>query len=193
VGSNNQILVADSTASTGLKWATAASSEGFTLLNAGGTALSGDTTVGSIPSTYKHLFITVRNAVANASGNNCVFRMNGDSGANYRWGYIRNIGSTLAGGSTNADTKIITGSRMNSTAGFDTSMDQEIWVYNYTSTDNIAVTWFSTTNDGNTAGANYVVTQTGTAKYDCSAAITSITIGATDTLNGGRVYVYGVN
>jgi len=192
VGTNGQLLTADSTAATGLAWTTVTSG-GMTLLNAGGTALSGDTTVSSIPATYKHLLITVRNAVANASGNNCVFRMNGDSGANYRWGYIRNIGSTLAGGSTYQDTKIITGSRLNSTASFDTSMDQEIWVYNYTSTDNIAITWWSMSNDGNSGGGNYVVAQTGAARYDCSAAITSITIAATDTLNGGRVYVYGVN
>jgi hypothetical protein len=165
----------------------------MTLLNAGGTALSGDTTVGSIPGTYKHLLITVRNAYANTSGNNCLFRMNGDSGTKYRWSFIRNIGTTVAGGSAYQDTRIVTGSRMNSVDSFDSVMDQEIWVYNYTSTDNIAVSWFSSSNDGNTGGGNYVVGQSGTAKYDCSAAITSITIAATDTLQGGRVYVYGVN
>ncbi len=191
IGTAGQILQVNSGA-TAPEWVTN-SAGGMTLLNAGGTALSGNTTIGSIPGTYKHLLITVRNAVANAAGNNAYFRMNGDSGTNYRFGWLRVIGTTVAGASNYQQTEITTGSRMNSTASFDASMDQEIWVYDYTSTDNIAVTWFSHTNDGNTGGSNYVVAQTGTAKYNCSAAITSITIGATDTLNGGRVYVYGVN
>jgi hypothetical protein len=191
IGTAGQILQVNAGA-TAPEWVTN-SAGGMTLLNAGGTALSGNTTVASIPGTYKHLLITVRNASANASGNNCYFRLNGDSGTNYRFGWLRVIGSTVAGASNYQQTEITTGSRMNSTASFDASMDQEIWVYNYTSTDNIAVTWFSHSNDGNTGGSNYVVAQTGTAKYDCSAAITSITIGATDTLNAGRVYVYGVN
>jgi hypothetical protein len=191
IGTAGQILQVNSGA-TAPEWVTN-SAGGMTLLNAGGTALSGDTTISSIAGTYKHLFITVRNATANVSGNNCLLRLNGDSGANYRWNNIRNIGSTVSGASDYAQTQILTGARMNSTAGFNTSMDQEIWVYNYTSTDSISVSYLSMSNDGNTAGSNYVVFGTGHAKYDCTAAITSITIAATDTLNAGRVYVYGVS
>ena len=81
----------------------------------------------------------------------------------------------------------------NTTAGFNTSLDSEIWVYNYTSTDNIAVSFNSMSNDGNSATATTVVCNVGHAKYDCSAAVTSITIASVNTLNGGTVYVYGVN
>ncbi len=59
VGSNDQILVADSTASTGLKWATpAAAASGLTLINS--TTFSGATSVAIdsvFTSTYSNYFI----------------------------------------------------------------------------------------------------------------------------------------
>jgi hypothetical protein len=192
IGTAGQVLQVNSGA-TAPEWATPAGGGGMTLLNAGGTALSGNTTVGSIPGTYKHLFITVRNLNANAAGNDSFLRLNGDSGNNYRFSWLRCIGTTLVGSSNYQQPYIIIGSRVNSTAGFNTSMDQEIWVYNYTSTDNISVSSLSMSNDGNSASSSTVVFNTGHGKYDCSAAVTSITIASTDTLNNGIVYVYGVN
>lgn len=45
VGANDTVLTADSTASTGLKWATVSAGSNWTLLNTGGTSLSGSQTV----------------------------------------------------------------------------------------------------------------------------------------------------
>ena len=45
VGANDTVLTADSSAATGLKWATAGASENWTLLNTGGTALTGASTI----------------------------------------------------------------------------------------------------------------------------------------------------
>jgi hypothetical protein len=66
VGTNDQVLTADSSTSTGLKWATAAAG-GMTLIST--TNLSGTSvTLTSIPSTYKNLFIVVRSmTMANAA------------------------------------------------------------------------------------------------------------------------------
>jgi hypothetical protein len=58
VGTNNQVLTADSTAATGLKWATPASGGGMTLLST--TTLSGaSTTISSIDQTYTNLMVFV--------------------------------------------------------------------------------------------------------------------------------------
>ena len=61
VGTNGQVLTADSTAATGLAWATA-SAGGKTLLST--TTLSGtSTTVSSISQSYKDLFVLVVNQI----------------------------------------------------------------------------------------------------------------------------------
>ena len=77
VGSNDQILVADSTASTGLKWATPASGGGMTLLST--TTLSGSTTtISSISGSYNQLCIQVFDAYGSAGGGT-TGRFNGDA------------------------------------------------------------------------------------------------------------------
>ena len=53
VGANDTILVADSSTATGLKWAAPVAGGGMTLINTGGTTLTGSSVaIGSIPSTY---------------------------------------------------------------------------------------------------------------------------------------------
>jgi hypothetical protein len=57
VGANNTVLTADSAQATGLKWAAAASgATGWTLLNAGGTALTGAATITVSSISAKELF-----------------------------------------------------------------------------------------------------------------------------------------
>ena len=63
VGANNTVLTADSAEATGLKWATpAGSSKTYTLVNSGGTALSGSSTAISGLSSYDDLIIIISGA-----------------------------------------------------------------------------------------------------------------------------------
>lgn len=82
VGTNDQVLTADSTAATGLKWATPASG-GMTLINTGGTTLSGSsTTISSIPATYTNLYVVIILSDPQDDGGGLMMRINGDDTAN---------------------------------------------------------------------------------------------------------------
>lgn len=83
VGSNDQVLTADSTTATGLKWATA-SSGGMTLI-ASGTASGTSTTVSltSIPSTYNDLKLVIRGFRSSVDGRAVAIRFNNDSATRY--------------------------------------------------------------------------------------------------------------
>jgi hypothetical protein len=84
VGANDTVLTADSTTATGLKWATAAASTNYTLLNAGGTALTGASTITvSGISNQDKLLIIVTSASSTAASAGMSIRFNADSGNNY--------------------------------------------------------------------------------------------------------------
>ena len=90
VGTNGQVLTADSTAATGIKWASASGgSKNYTLLNTGGTALTGAATITvSGISNVDNLMIIVVQASADASSNFDI-RFNSDSGSKYFYGGIQ--------------------------------------------------------------------------------------------------------
>jgi hypothetical protein len=94
VGTNGQVLTAASGETTGLQWATPSAGANFTLLNAGGTSLSGSSTTVSGISGQERLWIYVSGASANGLNSYFGIRLNGDSAANYTYVGLNTPGSS---------------------------------------------------------------------------------------------------
>ena len=184
VGSNDQVLTADSTAATGLKWATPAAG-GMTLIST--TTLSGSSTVlSSIPQTYNNLYLIIKKPVLSVDGAGLRMRINADTGTRYR---TQDYGATNITAATfdSAFLKIIDDNDNSSSDGL-----LEIQFTDYANT----TTWKL----GQVTGiTNYSVTTTSlniTARvfaYNQTTAISSLTfIPESGTLTSGTVLLYGV-
>jgi hypothetical protein len=189
VGTNGQVLTADSTAATGLKWATS-SSGGLTLLAT--TTLSGSaTTVSSISGSYKNLLFVIKNIQQSVDDGGALLTLNGDSGSNYQFINYR-VSNTTLSMQTNNDSTAIDNFFNSSTSGTSPANlgCAVINLYRYTDTDVVQGDWnFSCAkNDGTPSGTQ------GQFSYNCSAAITSLTLTTySGTFSGGTIYTYGVN
>ena len=189
VGSNNQVLIADSTAGTGLKWGSApASTTSYTLINSGGTSLTAatDITVSGF-SGYNDIFVYILNASSvNASSEIKLYINSGGSVANY--------GSfTLTDAATN------TIDPYNNDGGY--------WLYNYSAMGNSAtnrVSSYVSISAANSTGIKPYVWSTiasnstngvnsiGNGMSSNTSAITSVTVNSsTGNFDQGTIYVYG--
>lgn len=183
VGTNGQVLTADSTAATGIKWA--ASSGGMTLLST--TSLSGvTTTISSIDQSYKHLLIILKN-VYNSAGDSIYMRLDGDSGSNYYYNGTEVLTTTVSAFQANATTQCrLVYAPENATGKLGQA---EVWLYDYTSTSNHSffIRGFSGNGGTNKAANNYQGYQVS------SSAIDSVSFNGNVTSCSGTVYIYGVN
>lgn len=87
VGSNGQVLTADSTQTPGIKWAAAG---GGAMIHIAETIVTGSVaasiTFSSIPGTYRHLLLQLvglGDATSGTGGTTLQMQMNGDTGSNY--------------------------------------------------------------------------------------------------------------
>jgi hypothetical protein len=181
VGSNGQYLSADSAETTGLKWVTPAGAiTNFTLLNTGGTALTGATTITvSGITAINSLLIFVDGASSVNASSYIALRLNTDSGTNYNNIYNGQESGAISQGATKNATDYILG-RMSTSAGSTVSSFINIFGTNSTGIKSII---------SNTAG-NFSYTQSGT--YVGTSAISSVSItSSTGNFDAGTVFVYG--
>ena len=95
VGTDGQVLLADSTTATGLKWGTS-SSGGYTLLSEQTASALSSLSFSSISSSYKHLYLTWSGIYHSATGSSFQLRFNNNS-SNYLLSVIGGYGGTWGG------------------------------------------------------------------------------------------------
>jgi hypothetical protein len=188
VGANGTVLTAASGEATGLQWV-APSSGGMTLLST--TTLSAQsTTISGISGSYKHLVLYSKTITDTAAGGGFLsLRFNADTGSNYSKTSVRNLNNTVAGLRDLSQTSVVINSRLQTASTVTKLGSNAVWIHRYTDTDHID---FYYTSYGHTITGTETCYETGYGQYDCSAAITSITILG-DTSLAGTVYLYGVN
>jgi len=184
VGANGTVLTANSGATNGIEWAAPAAG-GMTLINTGGTTLTGaSVTISSIPTTYNDLAIYIRGVRPATDGTDIQMRFNGDTGTRYR--RINGFSST-SGTFNETSMKICDDTDNGVDTGFITMK-----IDDYANT----TTWKSFI--GYATTSNHTTPTTGDVDfylglYNQTAAITSLTFfpGA-GNWTSGTVFVYGV-
>ena len=178
VGTNGQVLQADSSTATGLKWATS-SSGGMTLL--GTTTLSGaSVTFSSIPATYVSLLLVGENFTNNTADGK--FRVDANGA-----GWIARFAGVVSSGTFSRDADILqtpnTYDRTNNDNG------TALQIYNYTSAINYSMAFVWT---GNFYAGNVGLIGGGIVNAS-NGPITSLVLSNTGgTWAGGTVSLYGV-
>jgi hypothetical protein len=180
VGTNGQLLSADSTAATGLAWIAAPSSGGMTLLST--TTLSGtSTTISSISGSYTALLIWI---VGVTSANTYNLRVNPNSSSG---------SSPCAGTSVTSGTPAAAKSDHIEPFGGDATSTFAnnacaIWIHNYASaSQRKPVNFFGDNNGGSSKNMGGI--------FNSATAITSLqitTTAGTASFTAGTVYIYGV-
>ena len=194
VGANNTVLTADSAEATGLKWATpAAASQTWTLLNSGGTTLSGSSVTISGISGINELLIVIENASA-ASGNSALqFAINADAGSNYYQTY--HINSRAASYSNNfmymAQSQTSPGSYFEigypGAAAY--SIKGALSIKNANSTSYKICDWVVGPSYNSGDGGQSSI---GKGFYAGTSTVSSVKITPeSTTFDGGKIYVYG--
>jgi len=178
VGSNDQVLTADSTTSTGLKWATPASG-GMTLITTTGFS-TGTTSLSSIPSTFTNLFVVISDMFGSSDGAELDIQFNTNTGSVYR---------LMKGTTVSESTAFRLDDFITTSAQIGKRCHGTLLIPNYATSDTGKICQINMS----CSAAATDLYRTFQGIFEASTAISSIQFKtSTGTFSGGTVYLYGV-
>jgi hypothetical protein len=186
IGTASQVLAVNSGA-TAPEWVTPAGGGGMTLINTGGTTLSGASiTISSIPATYNNLQLVIRDFLPSLDSEPIRIRFNGDTGTSYT-AYLAFAGATASA----AANTFIAASTGNDNALTNSLVIMDIPDYANTVTYKIANYYGLTTNSS--TPSTQIDTRFGSSVFFSTSAISSITIFPDGgNFTSGTAFLYGV-
>jgi len=193
VGTNGQVLKANSATATGLEWGSAASSKTFSLLNTGGTALTGATTITvSSISNIDEILVFIYRASGGSANAVMTLRLNTDTNSNYQYGFQRIWSDSaysagiLEGISNDAASSIPVGRTGGDAAGNISG------VFRISGCNSTGPKVFTMGTGADNAGNNNGLAYSGGGVYVGTSAISSISLITNGSnFDAGTIYVYG--
>jgi len=191
IGTAGQVLTVNSGA-TAPEWASPSAS--MTLLNSGGTSLSGSATTVNFTSTgYVNLHIQVLGVKTAADANGYTVRINGDTAANYSTmrSNIYDTTPTFDPNNSIGATSISIRSPLGTSSDYYKLGQMVMEIYRPNDTSQHFFNWSCVGSNTTLTNPWYMFNALGI--YDASAAISSLTFTTvSSTFTAGTVYVYGV-
>jgi hypothetical protein len=177
-------FVADSVETTGLKWvAPAGGAADYTLINAGGTALTGATSITVSGISGKDSLIVIIQAASSVNTAGFEMRLNSDSGLNYNY----------------VQWELVSGPSVSATSGFGSNNSMDLFTTSAAGGDGSMIMFLDGCNSTGLKRANFVGRPSGLGKarignyvYTGTSAISSVTaISSSGNFDAGTIYVYG--
>ena len=149
-------------------------------------------TFSSIPGTYKHLLVSIKNLKIAAPDNlDLRVRFNGVTSGDYFYNCIKLTDSTVSGGAAGSQTSMRVGDLTANATNNYRNLFAEFWIHNYAVTFNLSLagTMMGANNSDNRHFATY------RGLLDSQVAVTSITLfnNGGQNFTGGTIYLYGVS